>query len=104
MWCGPCSSLDIPGMHWTVRHPSLRGFWAVSRPSFAVVCAMTLASPEAFLIALLWKQVIPAIPTSQQVDSSAEVVRALPMPMPEGVRGVGWAEDVWRQAGGVAKM
>ena len=47
---------------------------------------------------------IPAIPTSQQVDSSAEVVRALPMPMPEGVRGVGWAEEVWRQAGGVAKM
>ena len=42
--------------------------------------------------------VVPSVDRDVQVDGRGEVVTALPMPMPECVRGIGWAEQVWADA------
>ena len=46
--------------------------------------------------------VVPSVDRDVQVDGRGEVVTALPMPMPECVRGIGWAEQVWAGASSCA--
>ena len=81
--------------------------WTDSFERFHTDCeAMLLATPSKHGVdrnfGFRKDVVLPSIARELQVDEDGEVVRRLPMPMPESVRGNAWAEEMWppEQRGG----